>query len=177
MITSPRRLLVLIPIIVFAFACRFTDQAIQEAEDSISTAMFGPTQAEVIVTRVTSVTTQVVPINTVIVSTSSVSSDGNGNILDPQDPPLESWNQIPIMPQASAGAESEGIYAYKANVSFEELKYFYNTKLPDLGWSNIFSVPPANAGTSILIYQKNGQTLTVTATPQNGYQLILLTLT
>ena len=66
---------------------------------------------------------------------------------NPVGTPLESWHDIPIMKEASAGQEFQpDIYSYKAATTLKEATDFYNKASASLNWS---CFPPANgsAGT------------------------------
>ena len=94
----------------------------------------------------------------------------SGNPLDPQSPPLAEWKGIPIMPSASAGDEVDMVYSFKVDASDAEIKEFYQKNLEDLGWKMDFDM------SSILLFTKGNQTLTITIMPSEGGTIVLLTL-
>jgi len=67
------------------------------------------------------------------------------------------------------------MYVYKVAVTVTEADEFYAAQLPTLGWEKVFSMP-ATEGMTILLYGKDGQSLSVTVTTQEGFVLVMLTL-
>jgi hypothetical protein len=98
------------------------------------------------------------------------------NLFNPTGEPVASWNDIPIMPQATAGAESgSGQYSFKAPVTVKDVQDFYTAQLVALGWSQSMSLP-AGDQMSVMIFTKDNQTLSITATAQGDEVLVLLVL-
>jgi hypothetical protein len=52
------------------------------------------------------------------------------------DKPLANWNDIPIMPQATAGQQANnGTYTFKVPVDSGTIESYYSDKLKSLGWN------------------------------------------
>jgi hypothetical protein len=55
---------------------------------------------------------------------------------NPVGTPLQTWHDVPIMPQATSGQEFQSdIYSYKAAASLEQGTKFYSDKSKSLNWS------------------------------------------
>ena len=66
--------------------------------------------------------------------------------FNPSGQPVKSWNDIPIMPQATAGQDwNNGVYSYKANATLNQAVAFYGK----FSRGGMPSMPPAtgSAGT------------------------------
>ncbi len=164
-----RKFFIVIPALLFILACQTVTRPIEKVQDAGATAASLATQAGEVRTQVSGLATEIVPIQTFMPELPS------GNPLDPQSPPLSEWNEIPIMPQASAGEESEGVYFYKVTATAKEVEEYYATQLSSLGWKTEFSVP-ATSGIAILMYSKGDQILSITVTDQQDFILVMLTL-
>ena len=169
-----RKSLIVIPALLFILACQAVTRPVQQAQDAAGTAAAFATQAGEIVTQVSGLATEAAPFETFMPDGSAV-PEIPGNIFDPQSPPLSEWQGIPVMPQALAGEETDDMYVYKVAVTVTEVDEFYAAQLPSLGWEKIFSMP-ATEGMTILLYGKDGQSLSVTVTTQEGFVLVMLTL-
>jgi hypothetical protein len=87
------------------------------------------------------------------------------NYFDPSGTPLEEWNGIPIMPQATVGEEfGESTYSFTAPVTATDVQSFYNQSLEELGWTSAFSLPVSDEG-GILSFQMDTDFLIITITP------------
>jgi len=161
-----RKFLIVIPVLLFILACQAVTRPIEQVQDTTGTAAAYATQAGEFVTQASGLATEIVPIQTFIPEIPS------GNPLDPQSPPLSEWKGIPVMPQASAGEESEGMYVFKIAATSQEIQDFYNAQLPNLGWETAFSMPMA--GTAILLYSKGNQVLSITIMPTEGEETIVM---
>jgi hypothetical protein len=54
--------------------------------------------------------------------------------MNPSGAPLQSWEDVPIMPQATAGQEYPGnIYAYVADATLDQATQFYSSRAASLG--------------------------------------------
>ena len=101
-----RRLLLIIPLILFVLACQALMTPVNQAQDLARTA-------EAIATQAIEMETQAAPLAMNFANpTESLETQpapppdgtpGTGNIFDPQGTPLTSWKDIPVMPQAVAG--------------------------------------------------------------------------
>jgi hypothetical protein len=163
--------LIAIPTFLFILACQAISSPIQQVQDTAGTAAALATQGGLIITQVSGFATYVVPIETILPDPSALPNIPS-DIFDPQSTPLPEWNGIPVMPQASAGDESDGIYVYKIAVTSQEIQDFYNAKLSDLGWESSFSLPMV--GTTIMMYSKENQVLSITIMPTDGSDLIVM---
>lgn len=164
-----RKTLIVIPAILFILACQVINRPIQQLEDTAGTAAAFATQGGQIVTQVSGLTTHIAPIETMIPSDlPGIAED----FLNPQSPPLSEWKEIPIMPQAIAGDESDGYYVYRIASTSDEIQDFYKTKLTELGWESSFSLPMA--GTAILVYTKDEQVITITIMPTDTSDMLVM---
>src|SRR5512145_3181611 len=116
-----RKTLIVIPLFVFILACQLISRPVQGVQDAAGTAAAIATQGGQLVTQVSGYVTNIPPIKTVIPIPSGLPGVP-GNILDPKSPPLAEWNGIPIMQQAIAGDESEGVYAYRVVATSEDIQ-------------------------------------------------------
>jgi len=97
-------------------------------------------------------------------------------LFNPTGEPVAVWNDIPIMPQATAGNEAGGgNYSFRAPVSLDDVRTFYNDQLKALGWTQMMSLPSSSEA-AILLFTKDQGVLTVTATAQGDEVVVLLTL-
>lgn len=179
--STSRKTLFVIPLLIFVLACRAVMAPIEQAQDAGSTAVAFATEAGEIITQVSGFATeagdfatQVAPLSTAM-AMSTNESGIPGNFFNPQDPPLTEWNGIPVMPEAIAADESEGLYGYTIKVDVTVVQEFYADKLPDLGWTEVFTMPDSS-GLSVLVYQKGSQMVTVTITTLEDHLLVMLTL-
>jgi hypothetical protein len=177
---NSRKYLVLVPILLFILACQAVMRPIEQAQGAGSTAVAAATDIVNAMTQVSGFATeagdfvtQISPIGTAI----GIPTDMmvRPDFFNPQDPPLTEWNGIPVMPEAIAGDESDGLYGYTIKVEVKAVEEFYAGKLPALGWTEQFSMP-GTSGMAILVYQKDNQTLTVTITSLQDHLLVMFTL-
>ena len=100
-----------------------------------------------------------------------------GEMFNPQGTPVTEWNGIPIMPQATAGQEfaDANTYSFKVVATTQEVKDYYDTQLPGLGWSSMLSLPVEDEG-GVLTYSKDSNFLTVTITMMEGTAVVAVTL-
>jgi hypothetical protein len=166
-----RKTLIVIPMLVFILACQALTRPLEQVKDTTGTAAAYATQAGEVVTQVSGLATEIAPFETLMPDPSAM-PEIPGNIFDPQSPPLSEWNGIPIMPQASAGEESEGMYVFKIAATSQEIQDFYNAQLPNLGWETTVSLPME--GTAILLYSKGSQMLSVTIMPAESKETIVM---
>ena len=166
-----RKSLIVIPVLLFILACQTISRPVQQAQDAAGTAAALATQAGDFVTQVSDFATNVVPIETLFPDPSALTGIPD-NPFDPQSPPLAEWKGIPIMSQATAGEETEGMYVYKIAAATQEIQDFYKAQLPGLGWEESFSMPME--GTAILLYAKGNQVLSITIMPTEGSDTIVM---
>ncbi len=169
-----RKSLIVIPALLFILACQAVTSPIGQVQDTAGTAVALATQAGEVVTQMAGLATNVAPLETMLPNPSAM-PDIPGDMFNPQSSPLSEWNGIPVMPQASAGEESDGMYVFKITATSQEIQDYYNAQLPTLGWETSFSMPMA--GTAILIFTKGNQVLSVTIMPaENNEVIVMLTM-
>jgi hypothetical protein len=169
-----RILILVIPLLLFVLACRAVMAPIDQAKNVGSTAEAAATQISDLATQAGGFATDISPFATALANPTGDAIMPNG-IFDPKDPPLKEWKGVPIMPEAIAGNESVEMYSYTIKSELKAVEEFYASQLTSLGWSTVVNMP-AQSGSSVLIYQKDGQTLSVTITTLEDHLLVLLTL-
>lgn len=99
------------------------------------------------------------------------------SVLDPVGTVAQEWKGIPILPQATAGQEfpEKNSYSFKANVTMEDVKAFYNEKLSSLGWSQPYDIPNEEDA-ALMIFQKENSTLAITITGWEDASVVVLSL-
>ncbi|HEY6072971.1 MAG TPA: hypothetical protein VIV15_06125 [Anaerolineales bacterium] len=171
--SHPKRLILMVPVLIFLLACQTLLKPINDVKDVAGTA-------QSIATRANEMSTQMAPISTAFAATQEPDGSGAqtpdvsipGNLFDPQGQPLTSWKDIPIMPQAVAGEEIESVYSFKVNATAAEVHDYYAAQLPALGWTGLY----VGQGMPVEVYTKDSQTLTITITGQEGSTIVLLAL-
>jgi len=100
-----------------------------------------------------------------------------GEYLEPSGSPVDQWNNIPIMPEATVGEEFSGnTYSYTAPVTATAVQEFYKQRMVALGWTSTveFLVP---GGGGFLHYQKESELVIITIAPdqssENSVDVIL----
>ena len=156
-------------LIVFVLACNFVTQPINEAQDAVETVQSLATALPIETLK--SLATSV-PIGT-LEAIPSVIPDF-GDVTSPQDAPLSEWNGIPVMPAATAGAESTGLYSFKADASVSEVFDYYKAEMAALGWTEFFSTPDMGGG-ALLTFEKDNSLATITITVDGDGALVFLT--
>jgi hypothetical protein len=98
-----------------------------------------------------------------------------GQYLNPTGAPVSQWNNIPIMPQATAGQEfNKNTYSYKASgIAETDVQTFYNDKLKALGWTSPFSAQGGTQG-GIMLFTKDTSVLSITVTTADQNIVVLL---
>ncbi|HEY5731253.1 MAG TPA: hypothetical protein VIS72_14460 [Anaerolineales bacterium] len=154
--------LLLFVLIVFVLACNFVTQPISDAQEAVETVQSFATAMplETLQSFATSM-----PLETIVAIPSAMPDIGD--ITDPQDEPLAEWNGIPVMPVATAGAESSDLYSFKAQATVTEVFDYYKAEMVNLGWTEFFSVPDTGGG-ALLTFEKEGSTATITITSIDG---------
>ena len=110
----------------------------------------------------TATVSQLVALQTQIVGTEFALMGPSAHLIgflnlysNPAGTPLESWHDIPIMQEATAGQEFQAdIYSYKASATLQQATAFYAKQASTLNWS---CFPPAS-GSSGTGDQANHQT-------------------
>lgn len=176
----------LFSLILFVLACNTVTQPFGPAEDLAETAQSLRTALPVetlqsiatqIATRVPEETFEALP--SMIPSLEAIGSQMPEfeNIFNPQGTPVTVWNEIPIMPQATAGEEftSTKTYSYKVNAAVKEVQDYYTAELEKLGWTSFFNLP-GDANGAVQVFQKEGSLLTITVAEVQGSVVVILTM-
>ncbi len=165
-----RVLLLLTPGLLLVLACQAISSPINEIQNVAGTA-------ESIATKAIEMSTQAATVYPATDEAPAGSTpfipDGTSipsGLFDPQGVPAATWKGIPVMPEALAGEEVQGLYSFRVEASLKEIHDFYAAALPSLGWSSLF----AGEGMPIEVYTKDNQTLTITITEQEGSSVVLL---
>jgi hypothetical protein len=98
-----------------------------------------------------------------------------GQYINPTGAPVSQWNDIPVMPQATAGQEfNKNTYSFKASgVTEADVQTFYNDKLKAAGWTSPFSAQGGSNG-GIMLFTKDSSVLSITVTPVDQDLVVLL---
>jgi hypothetical protein len=78
----------------------------------------------------------------------------------PMDVPKKIWKNIPVMPGAVTGDEAEDRYRFMLPSSVDQVRDFYNSELPKLGWKFDTQGTGEN-GAPIFIYTKGDSILSI----------------
>ncbi len=90
--------------------------------------------------------------------------------LNPVGQPAQTWNGLPIMPEATAGQEyqSGAVYSFKASATIAQAVSFYSSKMPGLGFTAYSAPGTGSSGTgsnamhnSFLYYYKGTQIILI----------------
>jgi hypothetical protein len=78
-----------------------------------------------------------------------VNLGGVSQFFNPVGQPVQNWNGIPIMPQATAGQEFKTgqVYSFKATANISQAVSFYEAQMPPLGFSTLTGPATGTAGT------------------------------
>ena len=173
------RFLVIPVVVVFVLACNFVTQPVSDVQNLAKTAQALGTSIPI---ETLQALPSLIPAGTLealpsAMPTFEALATNIGNMLNPQGAPIQEWNSIPIMPQATAGQEfsENNTYSFKASATTKEVQDFYTEKLTALGWTQPFNLPVEEGG-GLLVFQKDSSTLTVTITSSEGSVVVLLTL-
>ncbi len=100
-----------------------------------------------------------------------------GQYLNPTGAPVSAWNNIPVMPQASAGQEfNKNTYSFKVGgVTEQDIETFYNDKLKATGWNSQFSMQGGSSG-GVMMFSKDTNVLSITITQSDTDFVVLLLL-
>ena len=170
-------------LVLFVLACNFVTGPIKDVQNVAGTAQ--SIASSLPVETLQALASQV-PVETIQALASQVSPEtaqalqttvsNFGDLFNPQGTPVEVWRDIPIMPQATAGAESDANnYSFKADATLQEAKDYYKAQLKDLGWSETFSMPADTSG-AVMIFSKDSSILTITLASIEGSTVVILTL-
>jgi len=169
-------------LVLFILACNFVTQPIKDVQNVAGTAqsIASALPIETIQALASQVASQI-PVETLQALPSAAPSlealaTQFGNMFNPQGTPVETWNDIPIMPEATAGQEFDSkTYSFKTNATVQDVQNYYNEQLPGLGWSQTFNVP-ADANGAIMVFSKGSNVLTLTISVPEGSTVVILTL-
>jgi hypothetical protein len=101
--------------------------------------------------------------------------EGLEGLFDPTGEPVSAWNDVPIMPEATAGNEVGDKYSFRAPVLVEEVRTFYEDQLTALGWEQMMSLP-GGSDAAVMVFTKDDRILTVTATGTDDEVIVVLAL-
>jgi hypothetical protein len=166
------KLLLVAALALFVLACNLVTTPISEVEDAASTAQAFASEMpfETLQALATAI-----PVQTFEALPSAIPDVGQ--YFNPSGAPVQQWNGIPVMPQASVGEEfSASTYSYTVPASASEVQQFYNQKLEELGWTSPFGFQVSEEG-GIMFYQKESEFVTITIAPdqndENSVDVIL----
>lgn len=170
--TRMSKLLILAALALFILACNLVTAPISEVGDVASTAQAFASEMpfETLQALATSV-----PVQTFEALPSAVPEVGK--YLEPSGAPVDQWNNIPVMPEATSGEEfNSNTYSYTAPASASVVQQFYNQKMVELGWTSTVGILVPGGG-GFLHYQKESEFVIITITPdqsdQNSVDVIL----
>jgi hypothetical protein len=174
--------LTLVFAILFVLACNAVTQPLNQAQDLAETAQSLATALPIetlqsFATQIPVETLQALPSAAPTIEAMASALPDFSSYFNPEGTPVSVWNDIPIMPQATAGEEfpDTQAYSFKVDATITEVSDFYNAELQTLGWSSLFNMP-AEGNATAQIFQNGEQVLTVTATEVNGSVVVILTL-
>ena len=157
------KLLLVSILAAFILACSLISGPVSDIENVASTA---ESFASALPVETIKALTTEIPLQTLEALPSMIPDVDN--YFDPTGNPVDEWNGIPVMPEATAGEEfSDSTYGFTAPVSSSDVQSFYNQKLEELGWTVSFSLPVTDEG-GILLYQNGDEILTITITPDQN---------
>lgn len=157
------KLLLVTILATFILACSLISGPISDIENTASTAEAFASSLPV---ETIEAFTTAIPLQTLEALPSAIPDVGN--YFDPSGTPVDQWNGIPIMPQATAGEEfGESTYGYTVPAPATDVQAFYTQKMEELGWTSAFSFPVSDEG-GILLFQKDSALLTITITPDQN---------
>ena len=158
-------------LVLFVLACNFVTGPIKDVQNVAGTAQ--SIASSLPVETLQALASQVSPETAQALQT-TVSNFGD--LFNPQGTPVEVWRDIPIMTQATAGAEFDANnYSFKADATIQEVQDYYKAQLKDLGWNETFSMP-GDANGAIMVFSKDSNILTITITSQEDSTVVILTL-
>ncbi len=170
-------------LVLFVLACNFVTEPIRDVQNVAETAQ---SFASALPIETLQALASQMPVETIQALASQVSPATSqalqttvsnfGDLYNPQGTPLQVWQDIPIMPQATAGKESDtNNYSFKADATLQEAQDYYKAQLKDLGWNETFSMP-ADANGAIMVFSKDSNILTITLASIEGSTVVILTL-
>jgi hypothetical protein len=179
--TRLSKLISITTLVSFILACNFVTQPIRDVKNVAGTAQSFASALPVetlqaLASQIPAETLQALPSMAPTLEALASAMPDFGKYFNPQGAPVEVWNDIPIMPQATVGQEFEGgVYSFKADTTVQEAQNFYKEKLPGLGWDESFSLP-GDANGAAMLFSKESKILSVTIASTEGATLVILTL-
>lgn len=154
------RYLLLAALALFILACGLISGPVSEIENAASTAQSFATSVPLETIQAFSTA---LPMQTIEALPSALPDVTK--YFNPTGTPVDQWNDIPIMPQATVGEEfGESTYSYTAPVSATDVQTFYNQSMEDLGWTSPFGFQASEEG-GIMFFQNDNDFVTITITP------------
>ena len=100
-----------------------------------------------------------------------------GDYLNPTGTPVSTWNDIPIMTQATVGQEfNQNTYSFKAGgIAESDVQTFYTDKLKALGWTSAFGFQGGGQG-GVMLFTKDSKALAITVTMDDSNNVIVILL-
>lgn len=161
--SSTDKLILFAALALFTLACNLIPSPIKDVGNVASTAQAFASEMPFETLEALSTA---IPVQTIEALPSLIPNVGN--YFEPTGTPVEQWNGIPVMPQATAGEEfSESTYSYTVPASATEVQSFYTQKMEELGWTSSFSFPVSEDG-GILLFQKDSEIATITIAPDQN---------
>jgi len=166
------KLLLAVVLALFILACGLISGPVSDIENAASTAEAFATSMPV---DTLEALTTAIPLQTIEALPSEIPD--YANYFSPTGTPVEQWNDIPIMPQATVGQEfDDNTYSYTVPLSASDVQAFYDQNMEALGWTSSFGFQPSEEG-GILLYQKDSEFLTITMVADqdgsNGVDVLL----
>lgn len=154
------RYLLLAALALFILACGLISGPVSEIENAASTAQSFATSVPLETIQAFSTA---LPMQTIEALPSALPDVTK--YFNPTGTPVDQWNDIPIMPQATVGEEfGESTYSYTAPVSATDVQTFYNQSMEVLGWTSPFGFQASEEG-GIIFFQNDNDFVTITITP------------
>lgn len=153
------KLLLVTVLALFILACGLISNPLSDVQDAASTAQ--AFASEIPLETIQAFTTNI-PMETIEALPSLIPEVGN--YFDPTGTPVDAWNGIPIMPQATVGEEfGDTTYGFTVPASAKDVETFYTQEMEALGWTSSFSLPVTDEG-GILLFQNESDFLTISIT-------------
>jgi len=157
------KLLLVALLALFVLACNLISNPLSDVQEAASTAE--AFASEMPLETLESITTAI-PMQTLEALPSALPDVGN--YFEPSGTPVEEWNGIPVMPQATAGEEfGETTYGYTVPATATDVQTFYNQEMENLGWTSPFGFQASEEG-GIMFFQNENDFVTITITPDQN---------
>ena len=157
------KLLLVTILALFILACGLITGPISDIENAASTA---ESFASALPVETIEAFTTAIPLQTLEALPSAIPDVGN--YFDPTGTPVDQWNDIPVMPQATAGEEfGESTYSYTVPAPASDVQAFYTQKLEELGWTSALNFPISDEG-GLLSFQKDNDFVIITISPDQN---------